>query len=112
MPSDSDPVPEQLIIVTGRLSDEALKRLRQRCEVTQSMSSGVFLIRGEPGLGGPTPDGVHVFSTPDVPDEILSSLDEREALFVAAWQSRLQQPPKKRPGDGLDWDDPEFKPPI
>ncbi len=110
MPSDTDPVPEQLIIVTGRLPDEALKRLRQRCEVTQSVSSGVFLIRGEPS--GLTPEGVHVFSTPDVPDEILNSLDEHESLFVAAWQSRLQQPPKKRPGEGLDWDDPEFEPPI
>jgi hypothetical protein len=52
---------------------------------------------------------VHVFSTPDIPEAILRSLDRQESLFVAAWRLRLR--PKQRPADGMNWDAPGMKPP-
>jgi hypothetical protein len=111
MPSEIDPAPEQLIIITGQLPDKTLNSLRQRYNITQSVSKRVFLARGQPSASGPVPEGLHAFSTADIPDEILSSLDQRESIFVAAWQLRLQAPAKKRAGEGLDWDAPGFKPP-
>jgi len=59
----------------------------------------------------PKQEGLHIFLTPDVPEQILNSLGDRESLFVSAWRTRLQQQPKKRAGDGLDWDHPGFKSP-
>ena len=111
MPSRNDPAPEQLIVITGQLPDETVNGLRERYRVTQSVSKRVFLARGQPDPGWPAPTGVHVFSTPDIPDEILRALDPSESLFVAAWRLRLQAPPKRRPGDGKDWDTPGFDPP-
>ena len=111
MQSETDPAPEQLIIIPGQLPDEMLNSLRERYRVTQSVSNRVFLVREQPSLGGPAPEGLHTFSTADIPDEILSSLDQRESIFVAAWRLRMQVPAKKRTGEGLDWDAPGFKPP-
>ena len=110
MSSQADPAPEVLIVVTGQLPDEAASRLRERFRVTQSASPRVFLGRGQPDPGWPPPPGVHVFSTPDVPEEVLRALDAREALFVAAWRLRWTGP-KQRRGEGLDWDAPGFEPP-
>ena len=111
MLSSTDPPPERLIIITGQLSEGTLKGVRERYQATQSVSNRVFLVRAQGGLGGPTPEGLHIFSTTEIPEEVLNSLDERESVFVAAWRSRLLPPPKKRPGEGLDWDAPGFKPP-
>jgi hypothetical protein len=111
MPSETDQAPEQLIIIAGELPDETLNSLRECYRVTQSVSNRVFLVRGQPSLGGHVPEGLHTFSKADIPDEILSSLDQRESIFVAAWRLRLQVPAKKRTGEGLDWDAPGFKPP-
>jgi len=111
MSSETDPAPEQLIIVTGQVPDEMLHSLHDHYKVTQSISKRVFLVRGQPDPGWSAPEGVHAFSTADIPDDILSSLDQQEAMFVAAWRLRLQAPAKQRPGEGLNWDAPGFKPP-
>jgi hypothetical protein len=111
MPFETDPASEQLLIITGQLPDETLHSLRERYRVTQRVSDRVFLVRGQPGPGGPTPEGVHTFSTADIPDEILRALDQQESIFVAAWRLRLQAPAKKRTGEGVPWDAPGFKPP-
>ena len=110
MPPRVDPEPEQLVVITGQLPDEAVNRLREHFRVTQSASPRVFLGRGQPDRGWPPPPGVHVFSTPDVPDEILRPPDRAESLFVAAWRLRGRGP-KQRPGDGLDGDAPGVEPP-
>jgi len=109
MPSRADPVPELLIVITGQPTAETVNELRERYQVTQSASPRVLLARGQPDRGWPPPPGVHVFATPDIPDEVLRALDPAESLFVAAWQLRAQ--PKRRRGDGLDWDAPGFEPP-
>jgi hypothetical protein len=112
VPPETGPIPEHLIIIEGKEPDEALMRLREHYEVTQSASKRVFLVRGDrSGRSLPKQEGLHIFSTPDIPEEILSSLDDKESLFVSAWRTRLQQPKKKRLGEGLDWDHPGFKPP-
>lgn len=111
MPSDTDPEPEQLIIITGQIPDETVNKLRERYRVTQSVSNRVFLVRGQPSEGWPALEGLYTFSTADIPDWILSSLDQRESIFVAAWRLRLQMPAKKRTGEGLDWDAPGFQVP-
>lgn len=101
---------EHLVIITGKDPEQTLIRLRHG--ITQSVSKRVFLIRGDPSvLNVPPQEDVHIFSTPDVPEEILNLLDDKESLFVSAWRTRLQQSPKQRPGEGLDWDHPGFKPP-
>jgi len=105
-------VSEHLIIITGEKPEATLIWLREHHEVTQSVSTRVFLVRGDPPqLSVPKREGLHIFSTPDVPEEILNSLDATESLFVSAWRTRFQQPLKKRLGEGLDWDHPGFKPP-
>lgn len=112
MPPETDPVPEHLIIITGKGPEETLMQLREHYDVTQTASKRVFLIRGDRSeVSVPNQEGLHIFSTPDIPEEIFSSLDDKESLFVSAWRTRLQQPPKKRLGEGLDWDHPGFKPP-
>ena len=110
MPPQADPAPEELIILTGQLPDEVVTELREHYRETQSVSARVFLARGQPDRGWPPPAGVHIYSTPDIPEEILRSLDPRESLFVAAWRRRLQGP-KQRPGEGLNWDAPGREPP-
>jgi hypothetical protein len=110
--TENCPESEHLIIMTGKEPEETLLRLREHFEVTQSVSTRVFLVRGDPyGPSVPKREGLHIFSTPDISEEILSSLDAKESLFVSAWRSRLQQPQKKRSGEGLDWDHPGFQPP-
>jgi ABC-type iron transport system FetAB permease component len=111
MPFATNPEPEQLIVITGLVPDEVLDSLRERYRVTQSVSKRVFLVRGQLDLGWSAPEGVRTFSTADIPEEILNSLDQQEAMFVAAWRLRLQAPTKQRPGEGLDWDAPGFEPP-
>lgn len=112
MPPETDRVSEHLIIITGPEPEETLMLLREHFEVTQSVSKRVFLVRGaQSGLRVPKREGLHTFSTPDIPEETLRSLDDKESLFVSAWRTRLQQPPKKRVGEGLNWDHPGFIPP-
>jgi hypothetical protein len=111
VPHETAPVPEYLVIITSKEPEENLRWLREHYDVTQSVSKRVFLVRGDPsGLSVPKREGLHIFSTPDVPEQILNSLDDRESFFVSAWRTRLQQQPKKRAGDGLDWDHPGFTP--
>ena len=106
------PPSEHLVIVTGKEPEQIFMRLSRQLTVTQRVSSRVFLVSGaQPVVNVPEPEGVHIFSTEEVPAEILNSLDEKESLFVSAWQTRLQQSRKQRPGEGLDWDHPGFKPP-
>lgn len=55
---------------------------------------------------------VRVFTADDRPTtDDLASLAPAELLFVEAWQTRLDGPPKVRPGDGRPWDEPGFQPP-
>ena len=106
------PPSEHLVIVTGKEPEQIFMRLSRQITVTQRVSSRVFLVSGaQPVVNVSEPEGVHIFSTPEVPAEILNSLDEKESLFVSAWQTRLRQSRKQRPGEGLDWDHPGFKPP-
>jgi hypothetical protein len=105
-------VSDHLVIITGKDSDEILLQLREHCNVTQSISKRVFLVQEDPAqLNVPKWKGLHIFSNPDIPEEILNFLDDKESLFVSAWRVRLQQPSKKRTGEGVSWDYPGFKPP-
>jgi hypothetical protein len=79
------PAAERLIVVTGPRSEESLARVRMLYNVTQTVSKRVFLARGG---GDPEPEGVLSFSGAEVPREILKALDDREALFVAAWRAQ------------------------
>jgi hypothetical protein len=109
---EAGPHSEFLVIITGPQPDEIRRGLRGRYQVTQSISTRVFLVRADAtGLQAPSPEGCQVFSQAHVPEEILESLDEGESLFVSAWLARLRQAPKRRRGEGLDWDDPGFEPP-
>ena len=59
--------------------------------------------------GWPPPEGVHVFSMPHIPDEVLRTLDQQESPFVAAGRVWPQALAKQRPGEGLNWDTPGFE---
>ena len=108
---DRNPGSELLAVITGQQPDQALHALLRHCEVTQRVSARVLLVRLRHSVEStPTLEGVHIFSTPDIPDEILELLNDQESLFVAAWRMRIGQE-KKRLGEGLDWDAPGFKPP-
>lgn len=106
------PSSEHLIIIAGNKPRETLTELRSRFHITQSASMRVFLVHGDiSGFDLSRLEGVSVFSTPDIPEDILSSLDSSESLFVSAWIARVQRGAKHRPGDGLNWDHPDFRPP-
>jgi len=111
VPRETGYVPEHLVIVTGHAPEETSKRLGDDFDVTQRVSKRVFLVRPSATTRVSEVEGLHIFSTPDIPQEVLSSLDDKEFLFVSAWRTRLQEQSKKRPGEGLDWDHPGFKPP-
>jgi hypothetical protein len=104
---------DQLVILTGKEPEQATWiRFQEHYQVTQRVSRRVFLVQAvAPNPNVPEWEGVHLFSTPDIPDEILHSLDEKESLFVSAWRERMRQPLKTRLGEGLNWDYPGFKPP-
>jgi len=105
------PASEHLVIITAKEPQERFTQLSQRHTVTQSISNRVFLVSGALPVVSVPEEGVHIFSTPEVPAEIFNSLNQKESLFVLAWQTRLQQAQKQRRGEGLDWDSPGFKPP-
>jgi hypothetical protein len=51
-----------------------------------------------------------VFTASALPQTALSTLDERERQWAAAWNLRQSKKPP-RPGEGLPWDAPGFSPP-
>jgi hypothetical protein len=103
---------EHLVIVIDNQPEAIARKLREQFHVTQSVSPRVFLVRGDPSNSGVLEgERFRVFATPLIPEEVLESLDDKEALFVSAWRERLQQSPKRRKGEGLNWDHPDFKPP-
>jgi hypothetical protein len=107
----SGALPERLVILETRDAASALAELRALTAVTQVFGPRLALVRAE------HPDivtriarikgvlGVHSGTLGSVP----SDLTPEERTFVSAWEMR--QRPKERPGEGLPWDAPGFKPP-
>jgi hypothetical protein len=103
---------EFLVILEPAAAEEALEHLRSGHQVTQIGSPRV-VVAVSPGEAPPSPSipGVVAVSGGAMPPDIGEELDEREALFVAAWVSRMKGPEKQRRGEGLPWDAPGFEPP-
>jgi hypothetical protein len=104
---------EFLIVLSDARTETTLHELRSRFAVTHAASPRVVVVnadREEAATLRSLPGVTGVFDR-NVPGDVLESLDESEALFVAAWESRQEGREKVRPGEGLPWDASGFEPP-
>jgi len=101
---------EYLVILHRQSAPEALP---VRFRVTQVVSPRVVVVQTSPGEPPPSASlpGVLAVTDGELNPEVTETLDETEALFVAAWTSRMTGPPKQRRGDGLSWGASGFLPP-
>lgn len=109
------PPAELLVRVDHDEAADALARLRERFRVTQVAPPRLAVVEQTPDAREPellgTP-GVVAVAGPEVPDDFRQGLNPEEALFVAAWERRMQESKSEdRPGAGLPWDAPGFSPP-
>lgn len=109
------PPAELLVRVDDDEAAEALARLREKFRVTQVAPPRLAVVERPPDTREPdlrdTP-GVVAVAGPEVPDDFMDGLSPEEALFVAAWERRMQEPKSDdRIGEGLPWDAPGFSPP-
>jgi hypothetical protein len=104
---------EFLLILDSVTAAEAQEQLHRTHRVTQVGSPRVVVVAVSPEETPPSPStpGVVTVSSGSLPPDIFEELDEQEALFVAAWASRMTGPEKQRRGEGLPWDAPGFEPP-
>ncbi|MEV7177303.1 hypothetical protein [Kitasatospora sp. NPDC093679] len=105
----NEPPHEALVLLAP--VEGVLDRLRELVAVTQLGSQRVVLAvvgegQREKVLALPGVLGVYTDAVPDTARRVFSP---GEQLFVSAWEARAR--PKERPGDGLAWDDPGFRPP-
>jgi hypothetical protein len=109
------PPAELLVRVDDDEAADTLARLGERFRVTQVAPPRLAVVEQEPGTheaGLRDIPGVVAVAGPEVPDDFRKGLSPEEALFVAAWERRMQEPQSEdRPGEGLPWDAPGFSPP-
>lgn len=102
---------EVLVILSGDRMAESFKQVSSNYRVQHVASPRVVVVQcsqGELAGLGSIP-GVTVVTGGDPPSGLMESLTDSEALFVAAWLSRIQEgSSKQRPGEGLSWDAPGF----
>lgn len=105
---------ELLVILSGDRALESFKQVSANCRVHHSASPRVVVVeclQSELAELRSIP-GVTVVTGGDSPPEVMDSLNDSEALFVAAWLSRIKEgPSKRRLSEGLSWDAPGFVPP-
>src|SRR5215208_5654769 len=110
---------ERLVVLTA--DDPAAARLAQRqlagtAHIAQRYGQHVFVVEVAPELLAAlqAPSGVVGIYEGTVPDELTNRLDEIGRLGVAAWNERhtagYHAAKRKRKGEGLPWDDPDFEP--
>jgi hypothetical protein len=109
------PPAELLVRVDHDEAADALARLREKFRVMQVVPPRLAVVERLPDTREPelrdTP-GVVAVAGPEVAEDFKQGLSPEEALFVAAWERRMQEPKSDdRPGDGLPWDAPGFSPP-
>ncbi len=105
---------ELLVILSGDRAQESFKQVSANYKVQHEASPRVFVVEGGQGelVKLRSISGVLAATAGDLPPKVLESLDDGEALFVAAWLSRIKEgSSKQRRGDGLSWDAPGFVPP-
>jgi len=105
---------ELLVIISGERAEESFKQVSASYKVRHVASPRVVVVEGaENELAKLRAiSGVTVVASGDVPPGVMGKLDEGEALFVAAWLSRIKEgSSKQRLGEGLSWDAPGFEPP-
>ncbi|CAN5742811.1 MAG: hypothetical protein H0U67_11910 [Gemmatimonadetes bacterium] len=108
----STPRHDVLIILKNGELAEGRSHVRDTTRILQEGSPRLLTVVRPPDLGtlrgGP---GIRAVIEGDVPTDLLSSLDEGEALFVRAWEQQPGMKDKARPGEGLSWGAAGFKPP-
>lgn len=98
---------EQDVLVVMEDTDVArmaLADLRIRGQVTQLLPPRLALVAAGAVAAGTPGLSVHTGERPDLDDPT-----DAEQLFVDAWWERRRG--KDRPGDGLPWDAPGYRPP-
>ncbi len=101
---------EFLAVLHGN-EDKSRRVLKACSKITQVASPHILLCSGNPDDVDLRKAGVQVIRTRSDADALRGTISEAESLFVNAWLERQSQPPKDRPGEGLDWDTAPFKAP-
>ncbi len=102
-----------LVIAAGREASSVREDLATMGAVSMVLSPRVLVVEGDRDFAAAITEmpGVELATTEPVPQGVVDRLTEVEAAQVAAWNSRLRQDKKVRPGDGLSWDAEGFEPP-
>jgi len=103
---------ESLVVLAEGGAGEARRRLQSRFRVLQVASSRLMVVQGSAGdvaAALASSPGVVAVTDMELSPEALAGLEGTDATWASAWSQRGR--PKKRAGDGLDWDAPGFEPP-
>lgn len=103
---------EVLFILASEGAEETLTRLQRHVRIEHVLRPRVVLARAPGGVELQALQripGVAVVTARPLSEGVWPELTPTEQLFVQAWLQR--QEPKTRPGEGLPWDAPGFKPP-
>lgn len=111
--SNPDTMTKDVLMIVSDTAGNEAKKLVEALPVSQEISSRVRIVRMEEQQAEElrTIGGVYIIEGGALPAELMSSLTGTEKLFAKAWLSNAAQSRKIRPGDGADWDDPNFQPP-
>jgi hypothetical protein len=108
----STPRQDVLVILKNEDMGAGRSHVRETTQILQEGSPRVLTVVRPRDLGtlrgGP---GIRAVIDGDVPGDLLSSLDEGEALFVRAWEQQPAMKEKARPGEGLSWGAAGYEPP-
>ena len=111
----------EALVVLSPTDPSAAQAARHRASfggvrVRQSYGPGVLIVEGSPDVTKDLEDspGVTGVYTGRVPAESTQDLDEMGRLGVAAWNERHKESyraaKRRRKGEGLSWDHPDYEP--
>lgn len=95
-----------LVLADAQHAEKVLRRLRETERVTMLLSPRLFVVEGdeERAKALSRVPGIPLATVGAVPESLIAGFSDAEALHIAAWNLRILQGKKDRPGEGLDWD--------
>ena len=102
-----------LVVADAQFAEKVLRRLRETERITMLLSPRIFVVEGdkERAKALSTTPGITFATVGAVPESLIAGFSDIEALHIGAWNLRILQGKKDRPGEGLDWDAEGFEAP-
>lgn len=105
---------QKILVIAGMEDgDDLLRRLGGASTISMVLSPRVFVLQASSPTVEAISDlpGVVLASAGEIPEEALLGMSEAEATQIAAWNLRIAQKDKTRPGEGMEWDAEGFEAP-